>query len=196
MTRLQKRRQRRVTAMAAFLLLLITAGIVVVWAMPDKKVEDEVFEEQVKEVFEQSLVNAVDFPIRTYYRDDIPLDIETQAILYRACAEWNVPYELALAICWRETNYTHRVTVLEHNGVTRHYYGMMAVQLESAGWYMELCDVEDLNSVENSLRVGCCILSQHRQEYGNDFDALCRYCVEYEGWYAKDVLQYMMNLLE
>ena len=33
-----------------------------------------------------------------YFRDDIPLDFETQACLRAACDESGVPFEIALAV--------------------------------------------------------------------------------------------------
>lgn len=198
MTRLERRRRRQWRAVYLILAAaVITLAGVIVWAQPFK-VEplERTPSEPPYEMFATAAHTAVDYPVRSHLRDDIPMDEETQTILYNACREWDVPYELALAVCWRETGYEHKVTVIEHgDGTVRHYYGMMAVQLESAGQYMERCGVEDLQSVENSLRVGCCILSSHRERYGNDFDALCRYCVEYEGWYAAGVLAYMEDLM-
>lgn len=198
MTRLERRRRRQWIVSITIVIIAVAAYItamVIIKPWKPKEVEHTPHEPPY-EMFATAAHNAVDYPVRSHLRDDITLDEETQAILYNACREWGVPYELALAVCWRETGYEHKVTVIEHSdGTVRHYYGMMAVQLESAGQYMERCGVEDLQSVENSLRVGCCILSSHREKYGNDFDALCRYCVEYEGWYAEDVLAYMEDLM-
>ena len=41
----------------------------------------------------------------TYLREDIPLDYATQMLLYGACLEFEVPYELALAVIEQETNF-------------------------------------------------------------------------------------------
>ena len=121
---------------------------------------------------------------------DVPLDEYTKETLWQACCEWCVPYALALAVCCRETNYTDRITVVED----RTYYGMMAVQLESAGTYMEMCDVEYLNSMEDRLRVGCCILSQHIKNEGSLEDALRRYSSSSGDWYVEGVLSEMTKL--
>ena len=99
-------------------------------------------------------------------------------------------------MCFRETNFRDLVTeIVSDDGTVRHYYGMMAVQLESAGYYMELCNVEYLNSEEDRLRVGCCILGEHIRNEGSIYDALCRYSNDYEGWYAESVLAYAGGLM-
>ena len=41
----------------------------------------------------------------TYLREDIPMSYELQAMLYGACLEFEVPYELALAVIEQETNF-------------------------------------------------------------------------------------------
>ena len=41
----------------------------------------------------------------TPVREDIPLDAETQTLLYQACDETGVQYELALAVVWKETRF-------------------------------------------------------------------------------------------
>ena len=38
-------------------------------------------------------------------RDDVPLDAEIQQLLYQACVETGIRYELALAVIWQETDF-------------------------------------------------------------------------------------------
>ena len=192
MTREQRRLRRQWIAVYLILsaAILVLAGAIV-WAQPWE--QEELVREPYNppyEVFTKSAINAIDYPTKHYYRQDIPLDRYLQETLWNACQEWDVPYELALAVCWRETNYRNLITEADE----RTYYGMMAVQLESAGHYMDLCGVEYLNSEEDRLRVGVCILGEHIREYGNIRDALCRYSNDYEGWYAESVLEYMDGL--
>lgn len=195
------REQRRLRRQWITVYLIIAAAILalagaIVWADPWQPKEIErIPHEPPYETF-------VDHPVRTYLRDDIPLDEETQEILYNACQEWGVPYELALAVCWRETNYQHLVTEVEG----RTYYGMMAVQLESAESYMEQCGVETLEGMENSLRVGCCILGDYFNDYGT-VRALMAYNAGRSGaeaqWalgvgntiYTTDIINYMEDLM-
>ena len=146
----------------------------------------------MEEIIKAEKQELVDHPKRTTYpRNDIPLDRYQQEILWNACQEWDVPYELALAVCWRETNFRNLET--PYDGEM--YYGMMAVQGKSAKWYMEQCGVEYLNSEEDRLRVGCCILGQHIKDYGSIEAALCRYSNDYNGWYAESVMNYMEKLM-
>lgn len=166
MTRLERRRRRQWIAVWAILgAVLLAFGITLLRVKPweVKEVERVAYDppSQPIQVIKAEIMMRTDYP-KHYYRQDIPLDRYQQETLYNAAKEWNVPYELALAVCFAETNYTDQIT--EVNGKT--YYGMMAVQLESAGSYMEQCNVEYLNSEEDRLRVGCCILGEHIRNYG------------------------------
>ena len=166
MTRLERRRRRQWIAVWAILgAVLLAFGITLLRVKPweVKEVERVAYDppSQPIQVIKMDIMMRTDYP-KHYYRQDIPLDRYQQETLYNAAKEWNVPYELALAVCFAETNYTDQIT--EVNGKT--YYGMMAVQLESAGSYMEQCNVEYLNSEEDRLRVGCCILGEHIRNYG------------------------------
>lgn len=197
MTRLQRKRRRQWIAVYLILAAVILAlAAVIVWADPwEEKVEVQfpvnppaVPVEEIK----AEIAVRTDHPNRFYYRQEIPLDRYLQETLYNACQEWGVPYELAVAVCWRETEYQNLVTPLPSGT----YYGMMAVDIEDAGYYMELCGVDNLDTEENRLRVGCCILGQHIKNEGSVRAALCRYSNDDEGWYADDVLNYMEGLME
>lgn len=164
MTRMERKRRRQwiVVYLVLCAAILLLAAIIVLKNPFEKKEFIRLPYEPPYEVFTQSAFNAVDSATPEYYREDVPLDRYTQETLYNAASEWGVPYELALAVCYAETNYTDKITDVE--GKT--YYGMMAVQLESAESYMEKCGVEWLNSEEDRLRVGCCILGEHIANYG------------------------------
>lgn len=151
------------------------------------------------------LAELTDHPIRhTYPRYDVPLDNYQQETLYNACQEWGVPYELALAVCWRETGYRDLVTTND----TGTYYGMMAVKQSESGYFMDLCGVEYLNSEEDRLRVGCCILGYYLDQYDSTHRALMAYNAGPGGaaakWatgvyytnYTLDVIGYMEDLME
>lgn len=192
-SRMERRRRRQWIAVYLILAaaVLALAGAIV-WAQPFKK-EPLVREpnEPMYEVFTKSAENAVDHPPapkRPQY--DVPLDNYLQEVLWKACMEWKVPYKLALAVCWRETQYRNLVTELPSGT----YYGMMAVDIEDAGYYMELCGVDNLDTEENRLRVGCCILGQHLKNEGSVAAALARYSADDSGGYAADVLRYMEEL--
>ena len=169
MTRMERNRRRQgiiVYIVLCAAVLLLAAAIVLKKPFEKKEIIRLPYEPPY-EVFTQSAYNAVNFATPEYYREDVPIDRYQQETLYNAAKEWNVPYELALAVCFCETEYQNLVTVVPHeDGTTRTYYGMMAVQGESAGSYMEKCGVEWLNSEEDRLRVGCCILGEHIANYG------------------------------
>ena len=197
MTRLQRKRRRQWIAVYLILAAVILAlAAVIVWVNPWEEKAEEHFPVNppavpIEEIKAEIAVRT-DHPNRFYYRQEIPLDRYLQETIYNACQEWSVPYELALAVCWRETEYKNLVTPLPSGT----YYGMMAVDIEDAGYYMELCGVDNLDTEENRLRVGCCILGQHIKNEGSVRAALCRYSNDYEGWYADDVLNYMEGLME
>lgn len=197
MTRLQRKRRRQWVAVYLILAAVILAlAAVIVWAEPREEKAEVHFPVNppavpIEEIKAEIAVRT-DHPNRFYYRQEIPLDRYLQETIYNACQEWGVPYELALAVCWRETEYQNLVTPLPSGT----YYGMMAVDIEDAGYYMELCGVDNLDTEENRLRVGCCILGQHIKNEGSVRAALCRYSNDSEGWYAEDVLNYMEGLME
>ena len=205
MTRMERKLRRQWIAVY----LIIAAAILalagaIVWADPwEQQPVERVPHEPPYPMYEDAVQIATDYPTRDYLRDDVPLDRYTQETLYNACQEWGVPYELALAVCWRETGFRDLVTTND----TGTYYGMMAVQGESAAWYMEQCGVKYLNSMEDRLRVGCCILGQHLKDYDSTHRALMAYNagsggaqsqwtvgVEYTA-YTMDVLRYMEGLM-
>jgi hypothetical protein len=199
MTRLERRRRSQwrcvlfivaahIIGFAIFTLLFVKP-----WVKAEA-VERVAYDPPAKPIAEVKAEIAMrsDHPNRFYYRQEIPLGRYQQETIYNAAVEWGIPYELALAVCFRETNYRNMETEVDG----KHYYGMMAVQLESAGYYMDLCDVEYLNSEQDRIRVGCCILSEHIKNEGSIRAALCRYSNDYEGWYADSVLKKMGELME
>lgn len=195
MTR-EQYRQRRLFRLSILLVAAVMALAFAAIAYACKPIEEEVrypvnppavFIEEVK----AEIAVRTDHPNRFYYRQEIPLDKYLQETLYHAAWEWGVPYELAVAVCWRETEFQNLVTELPSGT----YYGMMAVDIEDAGYYMELCGVDNLDTEANRLRVGCCILGQHIKNEGSVRAALCRYSNDYEGWYADSVLKKMGEFL-
>lgn len=208
MTRMErKRRRKQIVAHLAIVAFLLALIVIIVGAQgrEQKAVEREPYNPPPKPIAEikAEIAMRADHPNRFYYRQEIPLGRYQQETLWNAAEEWGVPYELAVAVCWRETNFRDLVTTND----TGTYYGMMAVRGESAERYMELCGVEYLNSEEDRLRVGCCILGEHIRTYG-----ITRGLMAYnaggggaaEQWalgvyhttYTMDVLDYMEGLME
>lgn len=104
-----------------------------------------------------------------YLRDDLPLDYETQMLLYGACLEFQVDYDLALAVIEQETGYRNLT------GDGGESAGYMQIQRKWWGGLMEEIGTEDLNQPEDNFRTGCAILRQLLDKYGNTEDALTAY---------------------
>ena len=82
-------------------------------------------------------------------REDIPLDAETQQLLWQACEETGLTYELALAVIWKETTFRNVV------GDGGESFGYMQVQPK---WHQERMDrygVTDLMDPYSNFLVGC-----------------------------------------
>ena len=204
-SRLERRRRRQWIATWVILIAAVLAwAVTLVWAAErqgQKAAEEPRFYVNPPAVsideIKAEIAVRTDHPSRFYYRQDIPLDKYLQETLYSAAMEWGVPYELAVAVCWRETEYRNLVTPVEMaDGEVRTYYGMMAVCDKYAPEYMALCGVDHLDTEENRLRVGCCMLGQHIKNEGSVRAALCRYSGDNEGWYADSVLRKMGELME
>ena len=82
-------------------------------------------------------------------RDDIPMDAEHQRLLYKACGETGIRYELALAVIWQETDFRN----IEGDGGES--YGYMQVQPKHHEERMERLGVTDLNDPYSNFLVGC-----------------------------------------
>lgn len=104
-----------------------------------------------------------------YLRDDLPLDYETQMLLYGACLEFQVDYDLALAVIEQETCYRNLT------GDGGESAGYMQIQRKWWSGLMDEIGTEDLNQPEDNFRTGCAILRQLLDKYGNTEDALTAY---------------------
>ena len=133
-------------------------------------------------------------------REDIPLDAEEQRLLWQACEETGITYELALAVIWKETNFRN---VKGDGGDS---YGYMQVQPR---WHSERMDrygVTDLMDPYGNFLVGCDYLAELAAKdrgiewvlhgynggpsYANDMAKAGK-----TSQYVKDVLNYM-NILK
>lgn len=121
-------------------------------------------------------------------RDDIPLDAETQRLLYKACEEIGIQYELALAIIWQETDFRN-ITGDGGNSI-----GYMQVQPRWHRERMERLGVTDLSDPYSNFLVGLDYLSELIDRYGSTEKALVAYNQgKFKGVvtdYAKSVLNY------
>jgi hypothetical protein len=87
-------------------------------------------------------------------REDIPLDEETQRLLYQACDETGIQYELALAVIWQETDFRNIV------GDGGDSTGYMQVQEKWHKDRMERLGVTDLSDPYSNFLVGCDYLAE------------------------------------
>lgn len=105
----------------------------------------------------------------TYLREDIPLSYELQAMLYGACLEFEVPYELALAVIEQETNFQN---VTGDDGASE---GYMQVQQRFHKDRMDELGVTDLMDPESNFRVACHYLRDLFDRYGDTHKVLMAY---------------------
>jgi soluble lytic murein transglycosylase-like protein len=121
-----------------------------------------------------------------YFREDVPLDGDTQAFLRAACEETGIPYELALAVIRQETEFRN-VTGDDGRSV-----GYMQVQRRWHEDRMARLGVTDLADPYGNFRVGCDYLAELLGKYPLE-EALTAYNSGKPGKsaYASNVLTYM-----
>lgn len=147
--------------------------------------EEEVLEDYENEKIEEALFAS------GYFRDDVPLDGDTQALLRAACEESGIDYELALAVIEQETGYRN---VTGDGGES---VGYMQIQEK---WHLERMarlGVTDLTDPYSNFRVGCDYLADMIGKYGLE-EGLTAYNSGRPGesLYASQVLSRMHDLRE
>ena len=125
----------------------------------------------------------------TYLREDIPMSYELQAMLYGACLEFEVPYELALAVIEQETNFRN---VTGDDGAS---VGFMQIQERWWSGLMEKIGASDLTDPEDNFRTGCAIIRKLMDKHGSVEDALTAYNRGKPGQskYSRDVMERMQK---
>lgn len=120
-----------------------------------------------------------------YLRDDVPLPYDLQDSLHTACEEFGIRYELALAVIECETDFT---ATIGDGGESVGYF-----QIQPLWWgeLMEEIGVDDLTDQPQNFRLGCAILAQLMEQFGNERDALTAYNSGHPGEseYATSVLE-------
>lgn len=121
-----------------------------------------------------------------YFREDVPLDGDTQAFLRAACEETGIPYELALAVIRQETEFRNVV------GDDGRSVGYMQVQRRWHEDRMARLGVTDLTDPYGNFRVGCDYLAELLGKYPLE-EALTAYNSGKPGKsaYASNVLAHM-----
>jgi hypothetical protein len=87
-------------------------------------------------------------------REDIPLDAETQRLLWQACEGTGIQYELALAVIWQETDFRN---IKGDGGASA---GYMQIQRRWHEDRMERLGVTDLTDPYSNFLVGCDYLAE------------------------------------
>ena len=144
--------------------------------------------EGIQEDFENEKIEAA-LVKQGYFREDMPLDYDTQAFLRAACEESGVEFELALAVIWKETTFRNVV------GDSGDSLGYMQVQPRWHGARMERLGVTDLMDPFSNFRVGCDYLAELLGKYPMA-QALTCYNTGRPGHnqYADDVIGYWEEL--
>lgn len=156
------------------LLLGMTAPAVVKYDSADEGGKEEIFHS----------CEGLEMTEIVVYRTDIPLDAREQDALIEACREFDVPYELALAVIWQETDYQN---IVGDNGNSMGYMQLQPLWV----WpEMEELGVTDLMGPADNFRVGCCLLGRYIETHGIE-GGLTRYNTGSPGWsaYAEEVLE-------
>ena len=141
--------------------------------------------EELKEDFENEYIEAALYA-SGYFREDVPLDGDTQAFLRAACEETGIPYELALAVIRQETEFRNVV------GDDGRSVGYMQVQRRWHEDRMARLGVTDLTDPYGNFRVGCDYMAELLGKYPLE-EALTAYNSGKPGKsaYASNVLAYM-----
>ena len=181
-----------------YLLCVVLWAVFIVWILffdkpvpksteKPQEVPEEITVHIVPETpeIEAEAVEAAFDPVR----DDVPMDAELQRLLYQACGETGIRYELALAVIWQETDFRNVV------GDGGESYGYMQVQPKWHSERMERLGVSDLSDPYGNFLVGLDYLSELLEKH-ELADALTAYNSGKPGdsQYAKSVLNYM-NIL-
>lgn len=146
----------------------------------ERAIEAEPEEDSENEYIEAALYAS------GYFREDVPLDGDTQALLRAACEETGIPYELALAVIRQETEFRNVV------GDDGRSVGYMQVQRRWHEDRMARLGVTDLTDPYGNFRVGCDYLAELLGKYTLE-EALTAYNSGKPGksTYASNVLAYM-----
>lgn len=144
-----RRKYMRMFIANIVLFALLGIGLIVYGLYPlfTSPVEEPVVEEApVVQIIDEIEAAPMEYdPVR----DDIPMDAEHQRLLYKACGETGIRYELALAVIWQETDFRN----VEGDGGESH--GYMQVQKKHHEERMERLGVTDLNDPYSNFLVGC-----------------------------------------
>lgn len=121
------------------------------------------------------------------YREDCPLDAETQEALFEACEEFEIDYFLMLGLVEHETDFRN---IIGDSGRSVGY-----CQIQPRWWTKLMQDIgaEDLENPTDNFRTACAILNELFDRYGcgNLTDVLTAYNSGHggESAYADSVIE-------
>lgn len=182
------RKHRRMYIASIVLWVLVVIGLLVWTITPLSRATEQgpVPEAPVAQMVEEPEAVSMEYdPVR----GDVPLDAETQRLLYQACGETGIRYELALAVIWQETDFRN---VIGDGGES---FGYMQVQPKWHSERMERLGVTDLLDPYGNFLVGLDFLAELLETHELT-DTLTRYNSGRTGnsQYAQSVLNYL-NIL-
>ena len=155
----EERAHRRRRSIYLTSLVLCSAVLVATYFVGKAEPLVEPLEEEI--VVIQTVPEAVFVPVEeepevkfSPVREDIPLDEETQLLLYQACDEAGIQYELALAVIWQETDFRN---VAGDGGDSA---GYMQVQEKWHKDRMKRLGVTNLSDPYSNFLVGCDYLAE------------------------------------
>lgn len=172
-------------------LAFMVASILMIFAYAKNIPEKPQINEDIKE--EQYTIDVAVEEMReveSYYTTyDIPLDKETQRLLYNACEATGMDMALAVSVIWRETHFQNLM------GDGGDSYGYMQVQPKWHKDRMARLGVTDLLDPYSNFLVGCDFLAELLAKYDLP-NALTYYNSGSPGYnqYARDVINYMNEL--
>ena len=172
-------------------LAFMVASILMIFAYAKNIPEKPQINEDIKE--EQYTIDVAVEEMReveSYYTTyDIPLDKETQRLLYNACEATGMDMALAVSVIWRETHFQNLM------GDGGDSYGYMQVQPRWHRDRMARLGVTDLLDPYSNFLVGCDFLAELLEKYDLP-NALTYYNSGSPGYnqYARDVINYMNAL--
>lgn len=110
-------------------------------------------------------------PVKEYrYIDGCPLDKELQEGIYDICEQYNVSYELVMALIKRESQFT--INCVGDNGDS---VGLMQIQEKWHYGLMEELGVDDLTDPLENVEVGVALLASYLEDSDNVHYVLMKY---------------------
>lgn len=182
---------RNKSRLVSLIIVIVFTVIVLANTIPCEK-EEEVLAFETIEVETREVEVVAEEPKEEpkepdYIRHDIPMPVEHQELLFKACQETGCPYSLALSVCWVETGMRNL-----HVGV---YQSYMMINPRWVPDVMAEYGCTNLMNPYEGFLVGTAVLQRYITKYGT-VNALTKYNTGHIGTskYANKVLKYRQAL--